>query len=247
MNRLFSEFDAAFDAPFFGRPYASPFSGLTAMDDDLFSLPALMAPQPTPAAAPGTAVTAPSTTNANTAVGAAAGPSSGSNAMSVWNQPNSPFGWLKAMKPMSVDVHENDTAVTVSADLPGYNKTDVQCAIENGVLTITATRNQSVDSSSATATPPAAGAKPPSPESKVDTKHSTDAKAGDVKAEPAAAAAAPQYRRIERSYGHISRSFKLPASVDASKVSAGLDNGVLTITLPKRPAVAPAKQQILIK
>lgn len=40
------------------------------------------------------------------------------------------------------------------------------------------------------------------------------------------------YRRIERAYGTFHRSFTLPNSVDAAKVTADYKNGVLTITLP---------------
>jgi len=48
-----------------------------------------------------------------------------------------------------------------------------------------------------------------------------------------------QYRRIERAYGTFSRSFTLPSTVDASKVSAEYKNGVLTITLPFREQAKP--------
>jgi HSP20 family protein len=48
-----------------------------------------------------------------------------------------------------------------------------------------------------------------------------------------------QYRRIERNYGSFSRSFTLPTTVDASKVSAEYKNGVLTITLPFREEARP--------
>ncbi len=48
-----------------------------------------------------------------------------------------------------------------------------------------------------------------------------------------------QYRRVERSYGTFSRSFTLPNTVDASKVSAEYKNGVLTITLPFREEARP--------
>jgi HSP20 family protein len=41
------------------------------------------------------------------------------------------------------------------------------------------------------------------------------------------------FYRVERCYGQFQRSFTLPSSVDAEKVKANLDNGVLTITLPK--------------
>jgi HSP20 family protein len=48
-----------------------------------------------------------------------------------------------------------------------------------------------------------------------------------------------QYRRIERSYGTFTRSFTLPSTVDASKVSADYKNGVLTITLPFKEEARP--------
>lgn len=41
------------------------------------------------------------------------------------------------------------------------------------------------------------------------------------------------YHRIERSYGAFARTFALPETVDAGKVSAAYKNGVLTVTLPK--------------
>ena len=42
-----------------------------------------------------------------------------------------------------------------------------------------------------------------------------------------------QYHRMERSYGSFLRAVRLPASVDASKVTAAFKHGVLTVTLPK--------------
>ncbi|HEX5816483.1 MAG TPA: Hsp20/alpha crystallin family protein, partial [Methylomirabilota bacterium] len=42
-----------------------------------------------------------------------------------------------------------------------------------------------------------------------------------------------QFHRVERSYGAFLRAVRLPTSVDASKVTAGFKNGVLTVTLPK--------------
>ena len=49
-----------------------------------------------------------------------------------------------------------------------------------------------------------------------------------------------QFHHIERSYGSFSRSFSLPRTVDASKVSADYKNGVLTVRLPLREDVEPA-------
>ena len=48
-----------------------------------------------------------------------------------------------------------------------------------------------------------------------------------------------QFRRVERDYGKFSRSFTLPNTVDAAKVSADYKNGVLTIRLPFREEAKP--------
>ncbi len=48
-----------------------------------------------------------------------------------------------------------------------------------------------------------------------------------------------QFRRLERRYGTFSRSFTLPTTVDAAKVSADFKNGVLTVKLPFREEARP--------
>jgi HSP20 family protein len=53
------------------------------------------------------------------------------------------------------------------------------------------------------------------------------------------------FYRMERSYGTFSRSFTLPPTVAADRVEAGFDNGVLTLTLPKREESKP--KQIKVK
>ena len=42
-----------------------------------------------------------------------------------------------------------------------------------------------------------------------------------------------RHHRVERHYGAFMRAVRMPAPVDAAKVSATFKNGVLTITLPK--------------
>lgn len=42
------------------------------------------------------------------------------------------------------------------------------------------------------------------------------------------------YRRIERSYGSFQRSFRLPDAIDADKITAKSDNGVLEVQVPKQ-------------
>jgi HSP20 family protein len=48
-----------------------------------------------------------------------------------------------------------------------------------------------------------------------------------------------QFRRVERHYGKFTRSFTLPNTVDASRVSADYKNGVLTVRLPFREEARP--------
>jgi len=45
--------------------------------------------------------------------------------------------------------------------------------------------------------------------------------------------------RIERSYGTFSRSFALPGTIEADKVKANYENGILTLTMPKREEAKP--------
>ena len=52
--------------------------------------------------------------------------------------------------------------------------------------------------------------------------------------------ACEQYHRVERGHGSFSRSFQLPQSIDASRITADLKDGVLTVTCPK--VVDPARR-----
>ena len=45
--------------------------------------------------------------------------------------------------------------------------------------------------------------------------------------------------RYERSYGSFERAFVLPSTVDADKISAQYDNGVLTVVVPKAERARP--------
>ncbi len=54
------------------------------------------------------------------------------------------------------------------------------------------------------------------------------------------------FHRVERAYGSFSRSFTLPRSVDAEKVEAGYNRGVLEIRLPKRPEAKPRQIKVAV-
>ncbi|WP_309664106.1 Hsp20/alpha crystallin family protein [Tabrizicola sp.] len=50
----------------------------------------------------------------------------------------------------------------------------------------------------------------------------------------------------ERQFGSFSRSFRLPADADPAGVKAQMKDGVLTVTIPKRPAAAAAAKRVPI-
>ena len=53
------------------------------------------------------------------------------------------------------------------------------------------------------------------------------------------------YHRIERSYGSFYRSFTLPNFIDHEKIKAEHDNGLLRITMPKKPELKARKVKVL--
>jgi HSP20 family protein len=55
------------------------------------------------------------------------------------------------------------------------------------------------------------------------------------------------YHVMERRYGSFQRSLRLPDTVDDTKIDARFDNGVLKVTLPKRPELTREQRKIEIK
>jgi len=102
----------------------------------------------------------------------------------------------------AVDVCETDAAYTLSVDLSGFAKEEVQVSID---------------------------------ERRVDVR----AQSAEKPAESAQDGQRVLYR--ERSATSFSRSFELPVDIDAQASSAKLENGVLTITLTKKPVPAAVK------
>jgi len=54
------------------------------------------------------------------------------------------------------------------------------------------------------------------------------------------------YLRVERSYGSFSRTFSLPATVNAEAIQATYTNGVLTVELPKRAESKPKQVKVSV-
>jgi HSP20 family protein len=55
------------------------------------------------------------------------------------------------------------------------------------------------------------------------------------------------YYLSERRYGAFQRSFGVPDGVDADRIEAHFQNGVLTVTLPKTPQAQKTEKKIAIK
>lgn len=52
------------------------------------------------------------------------------------------------------------------------------------------------------------------------------------------------YHRVERTYGTFARTFSLPMQVDADKVQASFENGILTVSVPKAEQAKPRRISI---
>jgi len=113
---------------------------------------------------------------------------------------------------VSVDVVETDDEVVVTADLPGFDADSIDVELHDDALTITATRESEHDATADA-----------DPDVEADEPQSTGA-------------AGPRYHRHERRHGSASRRIPIPVAVEAGETTAAYDDGVLTVTLPKRSA-----------
>lgn len=106
-----------------------------------------------------------------------------------------------------VDISEKDGNYMLEAELPGFEKNDINVELDGEVLTIHASH-----------------------------KSEDEEKEGDGR-----------YIRRERRYGSYSRSFDV-SGVDAESIKADYKNGVLELTLPKKPTVpeTPSTRKIEI-
>jgi HSP20 family protein len=54
------------------------------------------------------------------------------------------------------------------------------------------------------------------------------------------------YHLTERRYGAFERTFRLPETADADKIKAAFDDGVLTVTVPKKAEAKKAEKKIKV-
>ena len=122
---------------------------------------------------------------------------------------------LPARQP-SLDVSEDDGRFVVVLDVPGVRREDIEVSVEGRRLSIVAKVREQDDT-----------APVPSDSTQASSAPTTEA-----------AAPAKKVRALlrERSSARFARSLTLPVEVDQAGAQARLENGVLTLTLPKRAA-----------
>ena len=113
-----------------------------------------------------------------------------------------------------MDVTETSKEYVVHAEMPGVSKDDIQVQIDGNQVRIAAEVKRVTDVK---------------PENVSDTKGSADAS---------------RVLRSERYYGAVSRSFALASDIDEERASARFENGVLTLTLPKKAATSARRLAI---
>jgi HSP20 family protein len=113
-----------------------------------------------------------------------------------------------------MDVTESANEFVVHAEMPGVAKDDIAVQIDGNKVRISA---------------------------EVKRSHEVKTNDGNGTTEVKAPESAERVLRSERYYGAVARSFALAVEVDEEKSVAKFENGVLTLTLPKK-AAAPAKR-----
>lgn len=141
------------------------------------------------------------------------------------------FGTMAAFgKGYAVDVREDDKHVYVDADLPGFEKGDIDISIDERVLTISAEHHEE------TTEPQQAAQQGQQQGQQKQAKQQQQAGREEEKK--------GQYLLRERHFERFTRSFTLPQNVDEQNVQAKLEKGVLKITLNKRQESKPKKIQV---
>lgn len=95
-----------------------------------------------------------------------------------------------------VDIYQTDEELVFKAELPGFDKKDIEISVKDGYLLLKGERK-------------------------------FEEKEGQT------------YYQVRRHYGEFYHSFHLPTKADSEKISAGLEKGLLTITLPVKQETKP--------
>jgi HSP20 family protein len=135
-----------------------------------------------------------------------------------FDEPSTARSTRRASVGFAVDVLEDDTTYTLVGNLPGFSKDDIKIEIDGNQVSIRA------DSLSVPA----------------KTPHETSGQAAQSTSEAHA-----KVLRNERYSGAFSRGFSLPVDIDDAHSQAKYENGVLTLTLPKKPQALAKRVSIV--
>ena len=117
------------------------------------------------------------------------------------------FGNSSASLPdFRTDIRDAGDRFILEAELPGFQKEDIDIQLSDNNLTISA-------------------------------EHKTESEEKDQKG---------NFVRRERTWGSYSRSFDV-SDIDTTRIKAAYQNGILTLTLPKRTETAPSNRTVVIE
>jgi HSP20 family protein len=119
----------------------------------------------------------------------------------------------------SVDIHEDENAYTIDAELPGLRKEDVTISFQDGVLSVSGERKYEYEDKA-----PAEGN-------------------GNGDAKPAVKSGRSCHR-MERYYGRFHRSFTFPTAINPDNINARFQDGILKVVVPKAEQVKPRQIDI---
>jgi HSP20 family protein len=164
------------------------------------------------------------------------------------------------MPALHVDVKEMENAYVLYTDVPGVLKSDLNLDIKERVLTISYERSYTKTSELPSVSSTTTATDAPVEEEKwesIDTEAEGVPKAQKpVEHVPDKAELSTQqsetnnkemWRRRERFQGSVTRSLTLPKDANAEGIEAVLENGVLTISIPKVSEPIPETTRITIK
>ena len=142
------------------------------------------------------------------------------------------------------NVTELENEYKIEVEVPGYQKAElnIEFSTDGRYVTVSGKRESSYEEESP-AEESKESEKPKEKEEKKQKKHSRWLSRRSK--QRAVGKSVPRYLISERSVAEFSRTFSFQRPVDPAKAVAHLDNGVLTITIPK--AAGPQVQKITIE
>jgi len=169
---------------------------------------------------------------------------------------------LSSSFPFNIDYRENiDGTLEIKADLPGLKKKEVNIEVKDNILTLSVKKTTAVDPTDNTKSETQVESKFQSEavelQSKVDINEVSNMKSAfsDTNAaipvdDSIIAEKTQKYPRIiwkERTSFEGLRNIQLPEDIDESNISAVLEDGVLTVMIPRVAQKKPPKRTIIIQ